>query len=130
MRKIKQCICDSTKKLSDGVFPIGLSYFLKTMALILLMDADQRLMMNYPTVSYSGEDFDGEAVKNPKLINYVAVLNDIDLARSISQFTQLQGFLSWFLEQNEPIDDEELTTWFDNDYLIGKWNEYAAQHNE
>ena len=128
MRKIKTCICDSTKRIKadigNPILSICLSHFLLNMAGILLLDSDYRLKTDYPDIEISGEKISGKAKEHLELMDYLSVLHQYDLSRNMAQFTQLQGFLSWFLEQDEP-NNEDLIFWYDKRFLVDKWNEYA-----
>ena len=133
MRKIKECICDSTEKVSmetgNPVFPICLGYFLKNMAAVLLLDADQRLMQDVPTVTTGKDKYDGKAKDLATIFDIITVLRGDDLVRSMGQQMQLQGFLGWLMEEDEPdyFEDGDLTMWFDMDFLVEKWNEYIKR---
>lgn len=124
MRKIKDCIRDSVERLEDETMPICLAWFLRSMAVILLLDSDMRLMNDYPSVQMGKEKYPGKAKPHPTVLDYRDVLIGTDLSRHIAQGVQLQTFVDWFIEQNEPEDDE--LAWYDHDFVIQKWNEYAA----
>lgn len=121
MRKIKECICDSTKKFEDGVFPICLSGFITSMSMLLIYDADMRLAMPQP---------DLKAKEKISTLDIINVLNGNDLFRHTGQFIQLQGFLMWILEQDEPKDDDDFIMWYDIDFIGKKWNEYVRMMRE
>ena len=133
-RKIKECICDSTEKIEKiNGLPICLAWFLQNMAGILVLDADMRMKMDYPT-SYMGNDKigGGKGKKNPKAIDYIKVLHGYDVLRNTAQFAQLQTFLEWFMEQDEPQpnwedENEEGIMWYDHAFLVEKWNECAKR---
>ena len=132
MRKIKECICDSTERIEEGILPICLADFLRSMTAILLMDTFQRLKTDNPTASIGGEEFGGKAKTNPSIDDFLDVLIGDDLFRRTGQFMQLNGFIDWFLEQEEPPeiedDDEDFEMWYTENFLIKKWNEYARTY--
>ena len=127
MRKIKECICDSTEKVSmeigNPIFPMCLTYFLTNMASILLVDADQRLMQDVPTMTMGKDKFEGQAKEKPTIFDVLSIWNGNDMMRHMGQNMQLQGFLDWFMEQNEPEED----MWFNMDFLVEKWNQYVCK---
>lgn len=125
MRKIKDCIKDSVKRWGNGMLPICLSGFLQSMTVILLMDCDQRLMIDNPDVSIGKDKYEGKAKTTPTLLDYTKVLMGDDILRYTSQSMQLQGFIDWFIEQDEPEDEDDFILWYDSDFVIEKWNEYA-----
>ena len=125
MRKIKECICDSTKKFEDDVFPICLSRFITSMSILLVYDADMRLATPQPDLEANGKTYSGEAKEKISTLDIINVLNGNDLFRHTGQFIQLQGFLMWILEQDEPGDNDDFIMWYDIDFIGKKWNEYV-----
>lgn len=125
MSKIKDCILHGCKELHDdlGGYPISIPGFLRSMAIVLIADADMRLRQDVPTVTIGGETVSGKAKNDPAFLDYVSVLNHDDFARGTGQSMQLMGFFNWFMEQDEPDDEEML--WYDPEFVLNKWNEYA-----
>lgn len=130
MRTIKECICDSTKKFEDGVFPICLSGFITSMSMLLIYDADMRLATPQPDLKANGKTYSGEAKEKVSTLDIINVLNGNDLFRHTGQFIQLQGFLMWILEQDEPGDNDDFIMWYDIDFIGKKWNEYVRMMRE
>lgn len=127
MRTIRECIKDSTDKLDTGTLSIALSWFLRNMAVILVFDTYQRLGQEVADVFIDEYRISGKIKENPDVFDYTSVLKGDDLMRSMAQGTQLQGFLEWWLDKNEPIDEESLTLWYDLNELGEAWNDYALQ---
>lgn len=128
MRKIKECICDSTEKTEDGIFSICLSYFIINMAILLVLDSDMRLATPVPDLHTGGTLLSGEAKEEPSVLDIKRVLKRDDLIRGTGQFIQLQGFLEWILEQDEPEEPkngDDFVMWYDIEFLGKKWNEYV-----
>ena len=129
MRKIKECINDSMSriKLESGLemTPLCLGYFLTSMATILLFDARERVKAQYHQANIGDETLGGGIGKeNPTIEDCLDVLSHRDFMRSISQQNQLNGFLNWFVEQNEPDDD---VCWYELDFVAMKWNQFAKE---
>ena len=127
MRKIKECITDSMETVDytrerKGL-PLAFPCFLRSTAAILIMDCNQRLNLDYSDAGVWGDKCSGKAKTQPDIRDYVAVLSDNDLARSISQSIQFKDFLNWFIDQDEP--ENESTSWYDLDFMVDKWNEFA-----
>lgn len=129
MRTIKECICDSMEKTEDGCLPICLSYFIRNMAALLVMDSDFRFFEDYPDVTMNGITFGGKAKDNPSIFDVIHVLMGDDLIRGHLQFMQLQGFMIWFLEQNEPSENDDLIMWYNLEFISEKWNEYVRMQD-
>ena len=136
VRKIKECICDSTEKFDDSTLSICLSYFIQNMANILVVDSGERLKREVPDMIIGGDRYEGKAKTNPGLLDVISILNREDMIRSMGQHLQLHNFLIWFLEQDEPDetddnDDEyEPCFWYDIDFLADKWNEFAQMKED
>ena len=110
-------------EIGNPVFPMCLTYFLTNMASILLVDADQRLMQDVPTMTMGKDKFEGQAKEKPTIFDVLSIWNGNDMMRHMGQNMQLQGFLDWFMEQNEPEED----MWFNMDFLVEKWNQYVCK---
>lgn len=125
MRKIKECITDSmeTVDYTKRDLPLAFSWFLRSMATILILDSNQRLSLKSCDVQIWDDKYSGKAKTHPDIHDYVDVLSGNDLMRSMSQEMQLQNFLNWFIDQNEP--ENENTLWYDLDFMVDKWNEFA-----
>lgn len=131
VRKIKECICDSLEKFAtisgSEVLPIGFGWFLRNMALILLADSKARLCQDVPVIDIGGYKSGGKA-EEPTISAIIRVLTHHDMIRGTGQSMQLQGFLDWILDQDEPDeldDDSDLVFWYSQEFLGEKWNEYA-----
>ena len=127
MRKIKECITDSmetvdyTEKRKD--LPLAFSWFLRSIATILILDSNQRLSLKSYDVQIGDDKYSGKAKTHPDVHDYVDVLTGNDLMRSMSQEMQLQNFLNWFIDQNEPEGGD--AQWYDIPFVLDKWNEFA-----
>ncbi len=112
--KIKELLQRSCEKVNDySGFPICMPYFIQSMATILVVDAHFRV---------------GRSKENVNIGDIISVLNQSDLLNSIGQFCQLNGFFEWFMEQEEPTqDDENDAMWYDLEFVGEKWNEYAKK---
>lgn len=127
MRKIKECITDSMEKIDFNCggreLPIAFSWFLRSIATILIVDCNQRLNSDYIDVQIGGDKCSGKAKTQPDIRDYVDVLSGNDLMRGVAQGIQLKGFLNWFIDQDEPENEDSL--WCDFDFVVNKWNEFA-----
>ena len=129
-RTIRKCICDSTKKIDahyGSVLPLCLPKFIHLMARILAADSMLRLHNEMPSVKIGNEKYYGQAIEKPTAIDIIDFLRGGDLLRGCQQTMQLQGFLEWFLDQSEPEDE---VCWYDDEFVIEKWNEYAEIRKE
>lgn len=119
MGKIKESLYESTKRMCEqDVFFQDYAIFLKVMAAILFVDADNRLKNDMACF---------KGVKKPKTEDYVNVLACGDLFRGTQQMNQLVSFFKWFIEQEAPNEDTG-TMWCDFSFMLDKWNEYAREN--
>lgn len=91
-RTIKECICDSTTKIGNGVLPLSLGEFVSNMSIILLVDSSQRLMMDVADLKIGDEEICGKAKTSHSIDDFISVLNGSDIIRGLSQGRQLHGF--------------------------------------
>lgn len=121
MRKIKECLRDSVEtRTVDGIkiMPFDLPVFLSAMTMALLGDACMRIEYN----------LDGTKTgKKAKIDDCVKVFSGNDMIRWTHQQMQLEGFLRWFMEQEEPSEESE-EPWYYWTYVMDKWNEYAKEN--
>ena len=127
MRKIKECITDSMETVDytekrKGL-PLAFPCFLRSIAAILILDSNQRLSLESYDVQIGDDEYSGKAKTHPDVHDYVDVLTGNDLMRGVSQQIQLQNFLNWFIDQDEPEDGD--ARWYDIPFVLDKWNEFA-----
>lgn len=110
---LEQQDCEGIKMRS-----IVFEHFLISMADILVMDSLSRI---------KGEPVDLKDIEsNTFTVKDVhMVLCHADMSLGIAQALQLRRFVDWFLKQDINIDDGCL--WYDLDYLVKKWNEFALE---
>ena len=114
MKTYRDCIKSSVTKIDEPDFkmPLGLPlpYFIRSMAYILVKDAEQRLHI---------DDEDDQ------LRGILGLLADKSLLDSAGQRLQLWRFLEWLCDQEvTDVDDPEKGLWYDLNKVIDKWNEH------
>ena len=127
--KIKDCIKNGCETFTSGkitALPITLAEFMRNMAILLVIDADQRLHLDYPDITIAGEKRSGKAIEETTIPDILHVLKGDDLMRSTSQFTQFHGFIKWYLEQEADENEEDEKMWWFVESIAEKWNEYAG----
>lgn len=128
--KIKDCIKVGVEPVNGNILPITMPYFLLHMAGILAYAASKLAEEDFPTVTIGGEKSGGKGVKN-NVLPAVSVLIGADMTRRHALFMQTYGFFKWFIEQEAPNDATDVFSfWYDHDFLVKKWNEYAAMEME
>ena len=138
-RTIKECIAESVDVIEDiNARSIALEGFLQTMSAILILDAHYRLSADRPIAKIGETKIGGgKAIEFPDVEDYISVITGGDMIRHTEQYSQLNEFLNWFLDQDEPIfdpDDEDVdieeTLWYSRAFIGKKWNEYAEKRNK
>lgn len=128
--KIKDYIKVGVEPVNGNIPPITMPCFLLHMAGILAYAASQLAEEDFPTVTIGGEKSGGKGVKN-NVLPAVSVLIGADMTRRHALFMQTYGFFKWFIEQEAPNDATDVFSfWYDHDFLVKKWNEYAAMEME
>lgn len=115
MKTYRDCIKSSVTKIDtpDFKMPLGLPlpYFIRSMAYILVKDAECRLHI---------DDEDDQ------LRGILGILGDKNLFDSAGQRLQLWRFLEWFCDQEATNADPENGFWYDLNKVIDKWNEHIG----
>ena len=105
---------------SGGILPLPVPYIIRSMALILYIDAAERTQQE----------------PNEKIVS--CLRNDLTM-NSLMQGLQVSQFLGWWLDQeawfrfpDEDDDDKEgeWSAWYDLSGIVEKWNEWATLENE
>lgn len=115
MKTYRDCIKSSVTKVDDPDFKmplglgLGLPYFIRSMAYILVKDAEWRLHI---------DDEDDQ------LRDILGILADKSLLDSAGQRLQLWRFLEWLCDQGATDVDPEKGLWYDLNKVIDKWNEH------
>lgn len=112
------------------MLPIVAHLLVMNMSALLVYCADELLKVNYSTANIDLGG--GKAKENVKSTDIINVLNQNDLMRSITLGTQVNGFLTWILDQkvNTDFDFENDSVWYDFVSIGKKWNEYASMRME
>lgn len=138
--KIRDAIRESLLSIHEedddfrDMIPMCFPEFVMNMSAILINSAHVLLQTNVYDISLFDEKFSGKAKRNPKVKDYIQVMNGADFLRHTNLFTQLWPFMSWLLNENEPDvpddDNSEIVLWSSLSFLADKWNEYAQKENE
>lgn len=112
------------------MLPIIAHQLIMNMSALLVYCAGELLKVNYPTANIDLGG--GKAKKNVTSTDIINVLNHSDFMRSIALGTQVNGFLTWILDQevNTDFDFENDSVWYDFASIGKKWNEYASMRME
>ena len=122
-----------SEDLSDAG-PFAFTWFTIDLAAIYVYAAAQLLSMNMPTMVFGGNRTGGKGKRFEEIraMDVLNVLTGTDMLRHSAVFQQALGFMNWYLEQEEPENEEneEPTGWNDAAYIEKKWNEYARTIKE
>lgn len=131
MRTIRECIADSLEPIDEVYTAFALSGFIQSMACVVTGVTWQLLMNDMPTLEIEGEEAGGGKGKDDiRALDILRVLGGVDLLRGTTLTLQIQRFLVWFLDQDEPDDEEGITIWWDERFVGDMWNTFAVIYRE
>ena len=121
--KVKECLAETLNEGSNSF-----TWFLRSMALLLVMDSCERLkQIDGYGLCVGGEKSSYRKTDNPSVDDLIKVLNHSDLLRGSMQSAQLACFFKWFIEQEAPTYDDYDYAWNDLEFIAECWNDFARE---
>ena len=133
----KEAIVNSFMRVQndDGselnIIPAAFPLWLMNISAVMAWCCDQLCGMPAPVIEGIEGIENFEAMDKPAGADrLMEVLTGVDYSRHLRLYLQLQGFLTWMLD--EDIPDQALSSefWFSHENVARKWNEYAMAHGD
>lgn len=129
--EIEDCAVSEEQKLEiihKRMLPLPLQGFLFSMASILTVNAEHLIttMPGYGiSVGKSESKFSQKKNGQVLALDILQVFTGNDLMKHGALSVQLNGFLTWLLDEEIPEPDDSGILWYDIESVGSRWNEFA-----
>ncbi len=129
--EIEDCAVSEEQKLETlhkQMLPLPLQGFLFSMASILTVNAEHLIttMPGYGiSVGKSESKFSQKKNGQVLALDILQVFTGNDLMKHGALSVQLNGFLTWLLDEEIPEPDDSGILWYDIESVGSRWNEFA-----
>ena len=130
--EIEDCTVSEEQKLEilhKQMLPLPLQGFLFSMASILTVNAEHLIttMPGYGiSVGKSESKFSQKKNGQVLALDILQVFTGNDLMKHGALSVQLNGFLTWLLDEEIPESDENEISWYNIQSVGSRWNEFAT----
>lgn len=129
---IREVITEKIAKHTGQTEPFDLALFVINMAGIIDAACVDLASANMGQIFCGNEKVGKEARDCSSVADIISIINGEDMMRNMVLTMQTIDFFKYFLDQNEPDEDDEDVdgsplSWCDLSFILQKWNERAAE---